>query len=404
MWRDPGLEQSPSSKPQNVPVTPGNGPAPVWSRLTRLLWRHLLIFAITVGVSFALIYDQMTTRLFFVFDAPRQMGDPCLTLMRPTHGPDMGSVWANFGHCSGESRDPNRETIVVDFRYGLLLHYKTEPLLLDTLPLPLTRVLRNQDTTSRAFGRGGTLSYDMGLVGDLARLSWVDLVLAGGGRVHYRRASEPGWFHASGTGYLGGTALQWTGREWRLQREDGVELLFPESSHATRLEQAALLRMQTADRRALLVVDRDRLGNIVRVSAGGQQLVVEHDALNRVTAIDEASTRKHLEFEYDSTGCLVRQTGSGGVFEYEYDRRNGGCRLRQSTHQGLTFFVADYSVDDRVIGLTDPTGRRYTFSYQTDEQGKITRADVQDSNGTLRRITIDDTGYWFSHWGSYRRR
>jgi hypothetical protein len=45
-------------------------------------------------------------------------------------------------------------------------------------------------------------------------------------------------------GYFEDTTLQWTGRDWRLRRDDGAELLFPESRNATRLEQAALLGIQ----------------------------------------------------------------------------------------------------------------------------------------------------------------
>ena len=38
----------------------------------------------------------------------------------------------------------------------------------------------------------------------------------------------------------------------------------------------------------------------------------------------------------------------------------------------------------------------------TTDYEEFVRADVRDPDGTLRRITIDETGYWFSRWGSYR--
>ena len=215
MWRSPDHEPPRDPHVENAPITPGTGRSSLWDRLTRLVWRHLLFLAGVVGISFGIIYVEMTTRLFFSLDAPRQQGDPCLTLIRPTTGPDTRQVWSTFGHCAVASRDSDRETIGVDFRYGLLTHYKTESLLLETLPLPFVRALRNQDELSRAFGPGGSHTYDMGLVGP-PELSWVDLVLGNGGRIHYLPMSRPGWFDSSVAGYFKGTTLQWTGRDWRL--------------------------------------------------------------------------------------------------------------------------------------------------------------------------------------------
>jgi YD repeat-containing protein len=389
---------------QNIPITPGHGGSDAWDALARLVWRHLFLLAVAVGISFAIIYFETTTRLFFSLEAPRQRGDPCLTLIRPTTGPDVNAIWSNFGECPSASRDPDRETIAVDLRFGLLMHYKTEPVMTASLPLPFTRVLRHRDNASRAFGTGGSHTYDMALVGDAAKFTWIDLVLADGGRVRYLPMSQPGWFDSEVSGYFGGTTLQWTGRDWRLRRDDGVELQFPESENATRLQQAALVGIETSSQDArLVVVDRDRAGNILHLSAGGQRLDFEHDMLNRVTSISAADTEQKLRFEYDPAGCLVRQTGAGGVFQYEYDSRHGGCQLRRSKHDGVTYFQADYDTDDRLIRLTDPAGGAYTFSYETDRDGDVVRADVRDPEGTLRRISIDETGYWFSRWGSYRQ-
>lgn len=387
-----------------APVTPGSGRSAAWNRVENFIWRHLLFFAVAVGISFALIYFETSTRLFFSFNAPRQVGDPCLSLIRPTNASDTAAVWSNFGDCAGPPRDPDRETIVVDLRHGLLVHYKTEPVLAGALPVPFTRVLRNQDHVSRAFGTGGTHTYDMALVGDAPRLSWVDLVLAGGGRVHYLPMGKRGWFDSDVAGYFGDTTLRWTGRDWRIQRDEGIELLFPESQNATRLEQAALVGMQTADGDAVLIVERDPAGNILYIGAGDRRLDFAHDTENRVTAITAADTGRHLRFDYDSAGCLVRQTGPGEEFLYEYDRRDRGCRLRRTIQDGVSYFEAYYSADDRLVRLTHPAGGAYVFSYETDRRGHVVRAEVIDPEGTLRRITLDDTGYWISRWGSYRGR
>lgn len=401
MRRSPDSEPQRNSQLQNVPITPGSGRSEQWDRLLQFAWRHLLFLAAAVGISFALIYVQMTTRLFFAFDTARQRGDPCLTLIRPTRGTNTGSAWSNFGSCPDASRDADRETIVVDLRYGMLLHYKTEPVMQDVLPMPFAHVLRNLDPDSRAFGKGGTHTLDMGLVGDNVSLTWVDLVMAGGGRVHYVPASKPGWFAPAAAGYLDDSTLQWNGKDWRIRHENGIEMVFPESQNATRFEQTALVQMSTLDGRTL-VIDRDLAGNVRFVSDGRNRVDFEHDAQNRIKAISPDDTGQRLEFDYDTRGCLVRRTGAGGEFLYEYEPRGAGCKLARTEHNGVTHFRAEYGADDRLIKLTGPEGGTYLVSYETDKRGVIVRADVRDPDGALRRITIDETGYWLSHWGSYR--
>jgi hypothetical protein len=65
-------------------------------------------------------------------------------------------------------------------------------------------------------------------------------------------------------------------------------------------------------------------------------------------------------------------------------------------HQG-----GQVNPDDRVVTLTSPAGA-YTFSYVTNASGHVVRADIREPDWALRRASLDDAGYWFSHWGSYR--
>jgi YD repeat-containing protein len=404
MWLDRKSDWRPASTPENVPITPGHGRSRVWEGLVRALGKRLFLLACAVGVSFAFIYVETTTRLFFNLNAPRQVGDPCLALIRPALAPNQNAVWSNFGHCSvATPRDPDRETLDVDLRYGLLTYTKTEPVMMADLPWPLTRVLRNRDRYTRAFGVGGSHSYDIGLVGDAPRLTFVDLVTVSGGRVHYRPTSQSGLYDSEVGGYFEDSTLQWTGRDWRLRLDNGVDLLFPESQNATRLEQAALLGIQGEDGEPLLEIDRDRAGNIRQLRTNSGRLDFEVDARNRVTAIVEAETGRRLQFDYNAEGCLARQTDSDGVFEYDYEDRDGLCHLVRTKHNGVVYFTATYDAEGRVAALTSPAGG-YTFSYVTNASGSIVRADVREPDGALRRVSLDDAGYWISHWGSYRGR
>jgi Domain of unknown function (DUF6531) len=67
----------------------------------------------------------------------------------------------------------------------------------DSIPIRFERTQRNQDTRSRSFGIGASTSYDMFIIGDTDKFSWVALVLADGGQIRYARIS-PGTSYSDG--------------------------------------------------------------------------------------------------------------------------------------------------------------------------------------------------------------
>src|SRR5580704_14323423 len=67
----------------------------------------------------------------------------------------------------------------------------------DSIPIRFERTQRNQDARSRSFGIGASTSYDMFIIGDTEKFSWVALVLADGGQIRYARIS-PGTSYSDG--------------------------------------------------------------------------------------------------------------------------------------------------------------------------------------------------------------
>jgi len=61
----------------------------------------------------------------------------------------------------------------------------------------VTRVYRQRDTVSRAFGIGMTHPYDMFIVGKLNDFSYVELVLPNGSRVRFDRTSGNSWANST---------------------------------------------------------------------------------------------------------------------------------------------------------------------------------------------------------------
>src|SRR5437763_685982 len=57
----------------------------------------------------------------------------------------------------------------------------------DSIPLSLVRTQRTLDDRSRAFGIGASTSYDMFIVGDAQKFSWVALVQPDGSQIRYER-------------------------------------------------------------------------------------------------------------------------------------------------------------------------------------------------------------------------
>jgi len=45
--------------------------------------------------------------------------------------------------------------------------------------------------------------------------------------------------------------------------------------------------------------------------------------------------------------------------------------LRRVAQDGVTFFEAEYSANDRLVRLKDPSGETYTFSYETDGRAAV---------------------------------
>jgi len=118
-----------------------------------------------------------------------QDGDPCFTIrhydVAAKTRPDSGILTG----CSGADKQLNVEIMEVDLRYGLFLDRRTEFYTPDRIPLQFTRVLRTQDSRSRAFGIGGSHNLNIFPVGNRWPFTWMDLIMADGGRVHYKRSN-----------------------------------------------------------------------------------------------------------------------------------------------------------------------------------------------------------------------
>ena len=287
----------------------------------------------------------------------------------------------------------------VDLFTGLFVLQKTDLVANDVVPVALTRTYRPADTRSRAFGIGSTHPYDIFLVGNTSPYTYLDLILADGGRVHFDRTS-PGtdyqtavyqhtatptaWFHAG---------IVWNGAGWTLAKKDGTILIFPDGFLATTPQQAALKSI--TDRFGNVVtLTRDANANLTQIrTPNGRTLTLAYDGSARITQAQDSAGRT-VGYTYDGSGRLWKVTDpENGVTEYTYDSTHRVSTIKDA--RGIVYLMNQYDASDRVTRQVLADGGAYQFSYSVDGQGqKVT--DVTNPRGYVTRTTFNAAGYAIS--------
>jgi YD repeat-containing protein len=327
-----------------------------------------------------------------------QDGDPCFIVRQYTQPARSHPELGMLSGCTGSYKERDLETVQVDLRFGLLLDQRTDFLIQDKIPLELTRVLRTQDDRARAFGVGGTHNLNIFLVGDKWPFTWMDLVLAHGGRAHFKRSN---W----GVGYwdalyksrdmnrseFSTATIKWGWPGWKLSK--GFEIdRFPDGANAHAPEQAALISIEHMNGEKLSL-GRNDAGELLRaVSPERHELVFTYDASHRIRKVqDRDRSSNQFLYDYDAKGRLVRVTDSEGrVTEYGYDSWG---RLNSIQRDGVTHCTFKYGSRDRVEQEAMADGRVYTFEYQIGRDGKVYAADILDSAGPTRRVRMSGIDY-----------
>jgi len=326
-----------------------------------------------------------------------QDGDPCFTIRHYDLPEKTRTDSGILTGCSGETKQLNLEIMEVDLRYGLFLDRRTEFYNPGQIPLQFTRILRTQDSRSRAFGIGGNHNLNIFPVGNRWPFTWMDVILADGGRVHYKRSNwGVGYWDAtysesnSGRSEFSGSKVSWNWPGWKLVEPGRRTYYFPDGGHLQRPEQSALLAVEDSQGN-WLNLPRDSAGNLIRAhspdggSFGGNELDFEYDEKNRITRAWDRNSH-HVDYSYDPNGRLVRvKELDGQVTDYSYDAKNRMITVMQN---GNLILTNEYDAADRVIRQTLPDGRAYTFKYWLDHAGQVVAADARDSAGLTWKISM----------------
>lgn len=329
------------------------------------------------------------------------------------------------------------ERFGVDLSTGMLRVSETDLVVDDVVPVELTRGYRPvygtlaPQESAGAFGLGSDLSFAMELDVSQAVQS-ATLELADGMSIPYRRVSDgtgrddallehrgtPTPFH--------GSTIVWNGWGWDLSLEDGSALSFIGSGSGY------LVAIADAHGNRVVVehdVRRDQLGRLSTGKAStvygpaGRWMSFAYDDEGRIVEVSN-HLGDTLSYRYERpqglttgediflqnhglvAGVEYRDAGSEllGEVTYGYDDHN---RLASAGGAGGELLRIDYDDEGRVSRQTLTDGTEFTFEYESEtvrvdhpieEEGtveteRVTRADVTDPTGALRRVDFDD-GHW----------
>jgi YD repeat-containing protein len=208
----------------------------------------------------------------------------------------------------------------------------------DSIPIRFERTQRNQDTRSRSFGIGASTSYDMFIIGDTEKFSWVALVLADGGQIRYARIS-PGTSYSDGVfedretpGKFLGSRISWNGwhSNWTVALKDGTQFTVQGCNAGSKAGQCAVTEMKNrAGER--LTIKRDGDGNILRItSPHGFFVSVTNDSAGRITHVED-DAKRWVSYEYNAAGALVKSQNWRRVTQdFKYDAQFNMVRVDES--------------------------------------------------------------------------
>jgi RHS repeat-associated protein len=358
-------------------------------------------------------YDPYTARGWYVYgegkvssDRKSIIPDPGTEIYQLTGAMVAGPGWGppNGPPPSGGPQGGNPSGgEPVDLSTGLFIYEKTDLSLPDVIPISLTRIYRNGDTATRAFGIGTTLPYDMFIVGNLNDLSWVELVLPTGGRVRFDRTqgnfwnnstlqcvNSPGEFYGA-TFTTSAPGFSGSGAFWVITLRDGTVLRFLQPGNFGAANYQGIGLSSITDRNGNTVnIIRNSNNYITQIqSPNGRWIQLNYDTNNppRVTSAQDNLGRTIIYYYDPVLGTLKTVTdANGGLWTYGYDTSD---EMTSITDARQILYLQNIYVSGRVhqqiLGYPSMV---YTFNYATDANNNVIQTSVTDPNGSVRQVTF----------------
>jgi YD repeat-containing protein len=382
---------------------------PEWltSRLQKLLSKNLVMLyfglpmsndytsLLSVGVLSGTEIDQMGGEIVGSereWDPFVESGDPAVTIFDV---PGKEQAW-RMTYIGSALPDSAAQVFCADLAVGLLVQRQADFVFEDEPALQFTRVYRNQDDRSRAFGIGGSDSFDIFLGGQMGTA--VDLIMEDGTRIHFKhqppRAGQSGDIYQaewSGNYRFNGTQAVFAGGLWQVKTTDGWTYVFPYRPKALP-QYVTVLTNFTDPSGHNYVMERDAFGALVAVtSSSGKWLHFENDPEHRIRKVT-SSLGRSVEYDYDAGGRMVRATDSDGrVDSYTYDGKGQMLNAGHGTEK--PFLTNEFSNDGYIESQVMSDGRRLGYHYFRGQANVIREIQIMDPNELQTYIQYGPDGY-----------
>jgi YD repeat-containing protein len=326
------------------------------------------------------------------WDSFVESGDPAVTIY---DGPADKLLW-KMQYTESALPDTSTQVFCVDAGVGLIMQRKAEFVFEDEPAMQFTRIHRNQDDRSRAFGIGGSDSFEIFLGGQMG--VEIDLIMEDGARIHYNHlppaTGQTGDTYQSGRdrgGRFQNTQLVFDGKTWRIKTADGWTYMFPYTPNALPQNVTVLTGFIDPEGREYKM-RRDSFGALVSISSpSGKWLHFENDSEHRVSKITSSQGRT-IQYEYDAGGRMIRATDSQGqVDSYTYDEKGQMTSAGHGTANPILTnkYFPDGYIKSQVMG----DGKKFEYSYFRRERNIIYESLILDPNGLETYIQYERGGY-----------
>lgn len=126
-------------------------------------------------------------------------------------------------------------------------------------------------------------------------------------------------------------------------------------------------------------------GRLIRIEfRGGESLNLTYDALNRLSSVNDESSRS-LDFSYNgSDKPIISMSTPDGVYSYSYGLNNNLTSVTKPDSNTRTYHYEDRNFISALTGITDENGVRYAI-YRYDDQG---RAISSEHAGGVNNFTV----------------
>ena len=320
-----------------------------------------------------------------------ERGSPSVTIYDP---PGDKLLW-KIDETGSALPDTGSQVFCVSLGVGLFVQRKADFVFEKEPALQFTRVYRNQDDRSRAFGIGGSHSFDIFLGGRMGVA--VDLISESGHRTHFDyqqpRAGQWGDVYQPDSGTADGFANAkaiYAADSWTVKTTDGWTYIFPYKPQALPQYVTVLTSFVDPDGHKY-EIERDTFGAIVGIaSSSGNWLHFEDDAEHRIRKITSSQGRT-MRYDYDTGGRLVRTEDSDANVDF-YTYNEKGEMLSVAHGGGKPILTNEYSSDGYIKSQIMGDGRKFEYAYFIDG-GTMRENQITDPNGMGTYIQYQPGGY-----------